>query len=160
MRNSELQREAVRRTGLANRTHGMTDSPTWKSWKAMLDRCYGKNRPDGHIYKSRGIAVCEIWRGSFEAFLSDMGKRPSGTSLERINNDGNYEPGNCCWATPEQQGRNRRTNRNLTMNGQTMCMKDWAKAAGINETTLCERLRAGWSVEKSLSTPARKRRNG
>lgn len=154
-----LHRQVVAKLGRSNATHGMTDSLTWKSWKSMLDRCYGEHRTDNHNYKARGIIVCERWRHSFEAFLADMGERPSRRhSIERIDNDGHYEPGNCCWATPEQQGRNRRTNHNMTMNGQTMCLKDWANKVGIRETTLWARLKAGWSIEKSLSAPVRKRR--
>lgn len=87
-------------------THGMTDSPTYVSWVEMRRRC----RSDRHRaeYRDRGITVCERWR-KFENFLADMGERPDGLTLDRIDNDGNYEPGNCRWATPDQQSRNRRS---------------------------------------------------
>jgi hypothetical protein len=156
---SERQREAARLTGQRNRTHGMTDSPTWKSWKSMLDRCYGSSRSDNHIYQGRGITVCDRWKASFEAFLSDMGERPEGKTLDRYpDNDGNYEPGNVRWATNEEQGRNRRTNRILTHEGRSMCMKDWAIETGIPVTTLCERLRTGWPIELALTRPVRQKR--
>lgn len=148
-------KQMVAKLGRSNATHGMTDSPEWKSWKAMKDRCYGDGRSDYHNYRGRGITVCKRWRDSFIAFLSDMGSRPDNTSLERIDNDGNYEPDNCCWATPEEQGRNRRTNRLLTLNGRTMCLKEWAEETGIAVTTLHQRLRKGWTVEKALATPVR-----
>jgi hypothetical protein len=124
----------------------------------MLDRCYGENRSDNHNYKARGITVCDRWRASFEAFLFDMGERPSGTTLERVDNDGNYQASNCTWATAEQQGRNRRTNRRLTFNGKTMCLKEWAIETGIGYTTLHQRLRAGWTTEEALGTPLGERK--
>lgn len=88
--------------------HGQTDSPTYRSWKAMIARCeYPKTR-GYRYYGGRGITVCKRWRNSFLAFLEDMGERPEGTSLDRIDSDSNYEPGNCRWATAVEQRANRR----------------------------------------------------
>ena len=88
-------------------THGMYGTPEYRAWANMLTRCYNRNRKDFARYGGRGITVCQEWRNSFEAFFAYVGKRPKGMSLDRINNDGNYEPGNVRWATPAQQAQNR-----------------------------------------------------
>lgn len=90
-----------------NRTHGKTGTPTWQSWNSMKRRCSDPGRWNYKFYGGRGIAFCDRW-ASFENFLADMGERPDGTSLDRVNNDGNYEPSNCRWATRSQQRMNRR----------------------------------------------------
>lgn len=102
-----LQRESVAR---ASTTHGMTDSPEWRSWKAMKGRCENQKRDDYERYGGRGIRVCDRWL-SFDNFYADMGPRPDGCSVDRVENDGNYEPSNCRWATPKQQSDNRRAPR-------------------------------------------------
>jgi len=150
-----LHKEVVSKIGKNNLTHGMTDTPTWKTWKCMRDRCCCNGHGDYPNYGGRGITVCERWVHSFEAFYEDMGERPDGFTIERIDNDGNYEPSNCCWATRLQQGSNRRVNRVLVFNGQSMCMKEWALTVGINYTTLFHRIQHGWTTEKALMTPAK-----
>lgn len=94
----------------ANKTHGLskTDGTAYNSWQAMLNRCTNPNSPKYNLWGGRAITVCDRWLHSFENFLADMGDRPKGTSIDRINNDGNYEPHNCRWATPSQQAFNRR----------------------------------------------------
>ena len=98
----------------------------------MKDRCTNPNNPKFHRYGGRGIKVCDRWMNSFEAFLEDMGERPSKRySLDRINNDGNYEKSNCRWATREIQGRNTSTTNLITINGTTLCVEDWCTTLNV-----------------------------
>lgn len=134
----------------AKGTHRQTDSKEYYCWSAMKQRCSNpKNKMYRH-YGGRGIQVCERWDDSFEAFLGDMGFAPPGMSIDRIDNDGNYEPGNCQWATPTQQIRNRSNCRYLTARGETMLLSDWAVKAGVRKGTIANRLRYGWSEEEAI----------
>ena len=104
-------------------------------------------------YGGRGITVCERWRSSFENFLADMGRRPGPEySLDRINNDGNYEPGNCRWATIGEQAMNRRDNHWIEFNGERRCLTEWARHLGINRATLQYRI-AHMSTAEALTMP-------
>jgi hypothetical protein len=136
--------------------HGHRNTITYASWIAMKARC---NRPSHMHYSSyggRGIVICERWL-QFENFLADMGPRPSRKhSLDRIDNDGNYEPGNCRWATAYEQGANTRQNRLITFRGTTMCLKNWARTVGIKENLLRYRISKGWTLDKALTTPTRR----
>ena len=95
---------------IASTTHGMWQTPTYRSWYAMKRRCTNQKYRDFRLYGGRGIKVCDRWK-SFENFFADMGVRPEGKTLDRIDNDGNYESGNCRWATPKEQQANRRENK-------------------------------------------------
>lgn len=115
-----LKREQMATLGMKNRTHGEARSPEFRAWYGMKQRCYHEKDNRYLLYGARGITVCDHWRNSFDNFLSDMGRRPSDVhSLDRINNDGNYDPSNCRWATRSQQNRNRRpfTRRRRMENG-------------------------------------------
>lgn len=141
-----------------NKRVGGKGSPSkiYRVWRNMLNRCHNPNVPAYKNYGGRGITVCESWE-KFENFLADMGEQPVGKTLDRINNDGNYEPGNCRWATPAEQIRNRRTTTLLTFGGVTQCIADWAAEIGIGDATLRHRLKIGWPVEKALTTPVRRK---
>ena len=121
--------------------HKSNPSLTYRSWVRMLSRCCYPN-PRYHDYGGRGIRVCDRWRGSFVAFLEDMGERPSvAHSIERIDNNGNYTPENCRWATTAEQSRNKRNSQLLTHNGVTLCATDWAKHLGLSPNALVSRAR-------------------
>lgn len=132
------------------RTHGLSETVEYTSWRAMNERCSNPNNSHYSKYGGRGVTVCERWR-SFENFLTDMGLRPLNHSLERKENDRNYEPSNCVWASPEQQSRNTSRSVKLTFNSETLCLKDWAKRLGITDGALTYRLKH-WSFEKAMTT--------
>ena len=140
---------------VAGLTHGATKrgkwTPEYTAWHGMLQRCSNPNNPRWASYGGRGIKVCARWRESFKNFLIDMGERPQGTSLDRIDNDGNYEPENCRWANQKRQQNNKRSNRLLTFRGETLSVAEWAKRLKIPYFTLHSRLRNGMSAERALS---------
>ncbi len=125
----------------------------------MLGRCKNPNDNVFHHYGGRGIRVCAEWSTSYEAFLRDMGRRPSsGHSLDRIDVNGNYEPGNCRWATKTEQMRNTRDNHLLTHAGTTATLSEWSERTGINSHTLHTRVSRGWSAADALTRPVDSRR--
>lgn len=133
-------------------------SPTYRSWQAMIARCENPSIPGYAHYKKLGITVCDRWRHSFENFLADMGERPSlKLSLDRFpNNLGNYEPGNCRWATKREQANNRITNRNFEYQGRTLSVTELARAVGLPYELLRGRLRKGYTLDEALN-PKRER---
>lgn len=137
-----------------NATHRMTGSPTYIVWLAMRQRCADRNSRNYQKYGAKGVTVCERWQ-NFENFLADMGERPSGATLDRIDNRRGYEPGNCRWATQRMQQRNRTNNRWLTHCGQRRLLVEWAERTGVPASTIRTRLACGWSVDRTLSTPRR-----
>jgi len=133
-------------------------SLTYSSWKSMLGRCRcSASHPNYALYAGRGIRVCDAWTGSFEQFLKDMGPRPSKKhSLDRIDSNGHYEPGNCRWATVREQLANRRNSQKIEFNGKTQTIGDWALELGIARPTLWHRLVVyKWPVERALTAPVR-----
>jgi hypothetical protein len=141
-------------------THGQTRkarSPTYRSWQAMIARCTQPSNPAYEYYKARGITVCKRWR-KFENFLADLGERPSlAYTLDRYpDNDGSYRPGNCRWATRQQQANNRRTNAMFVYRGTAVTLAELARLTGLPKDLLAHRLlRARWSVEEAVTTPKR-----
>lgn len=136
----------------SNHRHGMYKTRIYKTWLSMKDRCCNKNNKNYKYYGGRGINVCSRWH-SFTNFYDDMGDRPENMSIERMDNDGNYETGNCKWATAAEQGANKRNNRILQFNGITLNTSQWARKIGMTPGVIYERLKRGWSVEKILTTP-------
>lgn len=146
-----LNREVLR---TRSQTHGMSTDPIYAVWNSMLGRCYREGDSNFKNYGARGIKVCERWH-TFENFLADMGERPTEKhSIERKDNDGDYEPGNCKWATKKEQARNTRRTRLFSFQGRSLTTAEWAAEVGIKEATLSSRLRLyGWSLKRALTTP-------
>lgn len=139
--------------------HKMSHLKEYAVWAAMIRRCTNKKDANYSHYGGRGISVSERWVGDngFANFISDMGLRPTnGHTLERVNNDGNYEPANCKWATRKEQCRNFRHNRMLTFNGEEKCISEWAEIHGMTHDTLSRRLKKGMSIKEALNTPIKK----
>lgn len=140
-----------------NRKHSHAERknkhPDYSVWKAMKKRCYNPNSPFYKNYGGRGIKVCERWRTSFQNFTEDMGRRPTGFSIDRIDNNGNYSPENCRWASVQDQANNRSNNRVLEFGGLKMNSKQWAIKLGMSPSCLRTRLHNGWPIERALTTP-------
>lgn len=134
-----------------NADHGMSNTPTFRTWCQMRWRCSVATHPDYQRYGARGISVCERW-SDFNNFLADMGERPEGMTIDRINVDDNYEPTNCRWANPKEQARNRRSSRMLTFNGETKSLAEWAEYLCIERKCLQMRLKT-WTLERALNEP-------
>jgi len=135
-------------------THNMSQTTTYKIWKAMKHRCGNPTAANFKDYGGRGIRVCERWLQSFENFLEDMGERPSNKySIERKNSNGNYDPDNCVWATSTEQNRNKKNNFNLTLNGETKCVSEWVEITGLSRSTITKRKnKLKMSDEEALTT--------
>lgn len=141
-------------------SHGMVGTPVYYTWQNMLARCRNPNHKNYSRYGGRGIAVCESWSG-FPNFYSDMGDRPSPKhTLDRIDNDGDYTPENCRWATRREQSNNISANRCISYQGETLTATQWARRKEINPRTLIARLEAGDSPEKALNAPVHKGPDG
>lgn len=133
-------------------THGQTRTKTYNSWRAMKDRCYCASHKEYKRYGAVGVYVCDRWKNSFENFLLDMGERPEGSSIERIDNSKGYFPENCTWATAEQQANNKTNSKIIEFNGKKMSVAMWGKHLGIKAATIHARLKRNWSIEKTLRT--------
>jgi hypothetical protein len=126
-------------------------------WRGMIKRTTDPKHVEWKNYGGRGIKVCERWR-TYQNFYDDMAPTyRRGMAIDRIDVNGDYEPGNCRWATTALQARNRRNNRMVTHDGRTLCLTDWAEEFGIPVDTVYRRMKRGWSVEKALFTPRQRR---
>src|SRR3990167_4481698 len=146
------------RHGHAGNAHkGIKPSSTYTIWRGMLVRCTKPKSQAFSQYGARGITVCEHWH-KFENFLADMGKRPSAKhSIDRIDGDGNYEPNNCRWATSIEQQTNRSVTRRIPYRRKVYSLAALARLAGCSEETLRFRIKTGWSIERAVKTPVRRK---
>ena len=145
-----LQKECREAFALKNTFHGMRYTKTYSSWVSMKVRCSDKNSSNWESYGGRGITVCSEWM-LFKNFFADMGDRPKDKTLDRINNNGNYNKRNCRWATKKQQDNNKRTNHLLMYNGKTQNITEWAEELNMKRYLIYNRLIMGWSIEKALT---------
>lgn len=137
--------ECVRKMIDGNVTHGMSHTPTYNVWRGIMARCYNPNHISYKYYGAKGVTVCKRWLSSFDNFFDDMGEKPSGKSIDRIDSSGNYEPSNCKWSTIEEQNRNMSTNITITMNGETKTVAEWAREYGVSRFPIYRRISHGWS---------------
>lgn len=145
-----------------NYRHGYKTAGKYSSeysiWMNLRARCNNPKSNRFYRYGARGIRVCDRWTADFLNFLEDMGRCPSPDhSIDRIDNDGDYEPGNCRWATRKEQCRNRRSSRFIEFHGEVKTSAEWAEEMGMSRTALHARLSAGWSVDRALTEPIRGR---
>lgn len=126
---------------------------TYRIWKGLITRCTNERRKCFDDYAGRNITVCDRWRHSYENFLSDMGEAPPRLTIHRVDNDGNYAPGNCIWATYKVQARNTRRNRIFTVRGITDCLIVFCERFNVPYSRTRSRLQRGWNIERALFTP-------
>jgi hypothetical protein len=139
---------------------GNRRTPEWITWQAMKTRCYRSDSRHYARYGGRGIAVYDRWLGEhgYGNFLADVGRKPTPQhSIDRIDNDGDYCPENCRWATATEQNGNRSNVVPLTLHGRTQCVSAWAREVGISDAAIRARLRSGWPVERALCEPSKRR---
>lgn len=137
-------------------THRMSSTPIYKIWEAMRRRCNNPQDEQFHRYGGRGIKVCQSWQESFANFYADMGDIPPKFTIERTNNDGDYEPSNCHWASRKEQARNTRRNHLVTIGNETLPLSEWAERFGLTHKqyqTIHARIMTGWNPEVALKTP-------
>lgn len=154
VKSNSLKTNHTKSCGCANHRnyrHGMKNTPLYQAWKGMKTRCQNPNNPKYKDYGGRGIKVCDKWQ-IFQGFLEDMGPtHKPGLSIDRIDNDGNYEPGNCRWATRIEQQSNTRKNRFITYKGKTRTIAQWSRELNIKYQVLYSRLTlSDWPPEKAF----------
>lgn len=148
-----LRKERVSET---QTSHGLSDTPEYKTWQSMKTRCYDPSHLSFARYGGRGIQVCDRWRHSFENFYTDMGPKPGPEySIDRNDNNGPYEKSNCRWATRIEQMNNCRINRKVIYQGREMTLAQLAREYNVNYAILYRRIKDGWAIEEALTSPVR-----
>lgn len=137
--------------------HGMGRTALYHAWVAMRSRCNNPKDAAFANYGGRGIKVCERWN-EFPNFLADMGNRPKGYQIDRIDNDGDYEPGNCRWVSPKANLNNKRSSHKVTWKGETLTITQWAERLGIHQRTLFNRIGRGWDLNRAMTERTQIRR--
>ena len=145
------KRDAVVARNKASAKHGMTGTRSHTAWINMQERCLNPNHSSYHRYGGRGVQICKRWLETFQNFYDDMGDPPEGMSLDRIDVEGDYEPGNCRWATSEEQANNRANNRVIEFAGKKQTIAQWAREVGMSRAALRHRISAGWTPEEALT---------
>lgn len=153
-----LMRDRILET---NRTHGESrssgETAEYRTWGRMKRRCTKPQDKSFSDYGGRGIKMCDRWLNSYDAFLQDVGRRPTPAhSIDRIDVNGHYEPGNVRWATKREQNNNTRVNHIIEFNGERLTLAQWSERTKIGHTTIIHRLKSGWTVERALTQPVRK----
>lgn len=156
----DLQRAHTKSCGCLHEKHSKSETRLYRVWRGMKARCLNSKYPYYSNYGGRGITVCDEWKNDFQVFCEWAMKNgydekaPRGEcTLDRIDNNGNYEPNNCRWTTNKQQSRNRRTNHLLTYKGKTQNIIQWAEETGISRSVFVSRLQNGWNMKKIINTP-------
>lgn len=153
-----LQTGRTMSCGHTSYVHGKSNSPAYASWDAMKRRCYDPKHPSFKWYGGSGITVCDEWKESFDQFLLDMGERPDGRSLDRIDYNKGYAPDNCRWATQDQQANNTRSNVVICHNGEKRTATQWSILLGGCRQLVSNRINHGWSTTEAVSIPIGHRR--
>lgn len=159
VRTCNLTRGLVKSCGCihhrGNPTHGQCYTRVYRIYAKILRRCFVTDDPAYKNYGGRGITMCEEWRNSFEAFSewAYSNGYADGKTIDRIDNNGDYSPENCRWATPSEQANNTRRNRNFTLNGKTQTLAQWCNEYGAKYGTVHQRLKMGWTFEEAISLP-------
>lgn len=150
--------QSLKRATAAATKHNMSHSKEYRAWMSIKSRTLNPNCAGYIDYGARGITICEEWRNSFDVFLRDMGPAPSKShSIDRRNNNLGYSKENCRWATAKEQQRNRRVNVLITFAGATRSISEWEEMLGVHPGSLRDRFRNGWSIERAMTTPYRKK---
>jgi len=140
--------------GERSRTHGMSKTREFRIWVGMHTRCFNHKAVSFERYGKRGITICKRWKDNFFNFFADMGKCPAGMSIDRIDNDGNYEPSNCKWSTRKEQASNRRVRKDtryITAHGLRLSVPEWSAKLSLRRKTILERLYRGWAGERAIT---------